>query len=208
MPFSNMMNYYGFVYKWTNVRTGKMYIGSHHGKDDDGYIGSGVYFKKAYNKEPEAFTREILEYNIISDDGYITYGLEQKYLDKIANIHLNESYYNLSPYAEHPGGWNRGLEGFKSSEEKKNKISNYLKEAHKSGKRKKAYEGISKSKIGKTKENNTGRLITSKKMAGNQNSANRLDTPKGKIWINKDGVSKMIRPAELEIYKDWNKGRK
>ena len=50
----------GFVYKWTNLEDGMMYIGSHCGSVDDGYIGGGVYFTRAYKKNPEAFIREII----------------------------------------------------------------------------------------------------------------------------------------------------
>jgi hypothetical protein len=49
-----------FVYLWKNKRNRKMYVGSHEGELDDGYIGSGVHFKKAYKKEPENFERVIL----------------------------------------------------------------------------------------------------------------------------------------------------
>ena len=54
------MNKDGFVYRWYDSYNGKYYIGSHCGNTNDGYIGSGIYFKKAYNKRPEAFSREIL----------------------------------------------------------------------------------------------------------------------------------------------------
>lgn len=49
-----------FIYRWTNKRNRKMYIGSHEGDPNDGYIGSGKHFKKAYAMEPEMFEREIL----------------------------------------------------------------------------------------------------------------------------------------------------
>jgi len=54
------MNNIGFVYKWTDLYNGKYYIGSHRGDINDGYIGSGYYFKKAYKKRKECFSREIL----------------------------------------------------------------------------------------------------------------------------------------------------
>ena len=50
----------GFVYKWVDSSNNMYYIGSHKGTIDDGYIGSGTYFVKAYNKRPEAFSRDVL----------------------------------------------------------------------------------------------------------------------------------------------------
>jgi len=50
----------GFVYKWINTRNGKWYIGSHKGSVDDGYIGSGKVFVRAYKKHKEYFERHIL----------------------------------------------------------------------------------------------------------------------------------------------------
>lgn len=50
----------GFVYKWTDSTNGKMYIGSHRGHIDDGYVGCGIYFARAYKSRPESFSREIL----------------------------------------------------------------------------------------------------------------------------------------------------
>lgn len=50
----------GFVYKWINTRNGKWYIGSHKGSVDDGYVGSGVIFRKAYKKHKDYFIREII----------------------------------------------------------------------------------------------------------------------------------------------------
>ena len=53
-----------FVYKTTNLLTGKIYIGQHSTKNiDDGYLGSGVYLKKEikeYGKEN--FQREIIAF--------------------------------------------------------------------------------------------------------------------------------------------------
>ena len=197
------MSHYGFVYQWTNKKTCKKYIGSHHGNENDGYIGSGVYFVKAYKKEPKMFVREILEYNTLTDDPYYTYSLEQKYLDKVKDIHLSEEYYNLSPNAFHPGGWNRSIIGvFSHTECSKKKISEAMK-----GREISWGEKISISKTGKTQENDEGRRITSEKMKGNQNGANRKNTPKGKVWINKGDICKMVPKDELHLYEDWNRGR-
>jgi len=55
---------YNFVYKTTNIKNGKIYIGVHSTNDlDDSYIGSGRRFsdaKKHYGEE--SFKREILEF--------------------------------------------------------------------------------------------------------------------------------------------------
>jgi len=200
------MEHYGFVYCWTNLENGMKYIGSHHGKIDDGYVGSSVYFIRSYRKSPELFSREILELNTYGDDPYLTYSLEQKHLDTVPDIHLNEGYYNLSPYAFHPGGWNRGKTGVTQHlQPAKEKISIANK-----GKllTEKTRAKISESKLGRNKENDAGRLMTSQKLIGNQNGKNRKNTPAGKTWINKDGVSKMVPAAEIVLYKDWNRGRK
>lgn len=55
------MSYYNaFVYFWTNLTTGRQYIGSHKGKIDDGYISSSKFFNEDYNKTPKNFKRSIV----------------------------------------------------------------------------------------------------------------------------------------------------
>jgi hypothetical protein len=96
------VDYYGFVYKWTNTRNKKYYIGSHHGPLDDGYIGSGVWFSRAYNKEPEVFERVILEFN--TDDDYLkTLDLENEFLETVCEVGNKDKCYNISRSAG--GGW-------------------------------------------------------------------------------------------------------
>lgn len=51
----------GFIYKTICLVNNKIYIGRHEGNENDGYIGSGVLFKKAFKKYgKENFKREIL----------------------------------------------------------------------------------------------------------------------------------------------------
>jgi group I intron endonuclease len=88
-----MVNYSGFIYRWTNMVNNKMYIGSHQGNIDDGYIGSGVAFKWAVRKYGvDNFSREILEY--IPEIGMIR-DREQYWLD-LNQCHTNPMYYNIS----------------------------------------------------------------------------------------------------------------
>ena len=66
----------GFVYKWYNTENDMYYIGSHGGSVDDKYIGSGIYFKRAYKKNPAHFFREILyegEHYIIYEHTILQY---------------------------------------------------------------------------------------------------------------------------------------
>ena len=59
---SKMKNYIGFVYETTNNITGKKYIGSHIGQEDDIYFGSGVLLQQDLKKYgTNNFTRLILE---------------------------------------------------------------------------------------------------------------------------------------------------
>lgn len=91
------MNYYGFVYKWIDATNGRTYIGSHKGKIEDKYYGSGVLFKPAFQKRKDEFAREILEY--VYGDKKNLLEVEQKYLNKIDW----DNTYNLSNIA---GGGN------------------------------------------------------------------------------------------------------
>ena len=49
----------GYVYQWIDTSNGMMYVGSHAGTNRR-YKGSGIRFKRAYKKRPEAFHRIIL----------------------------------------------------------------------------------------------------------------------------------------------------
>jgi group I intron endonuclease len=86
----------GFVYLWENKTNGKMYVGSHKGRVDDNYIGSGVYFKRAYELNPDNFVRYIL----YKGKDYLT--VEDVIL-KFFDAANNESFYNLKNDAV--GGW-------------------------------------------------------------------------------------------------------
>lgn len=51
----------GFVYKWIYKPTGEYYIGIHKGTTDDGYIGSGVLFRRKFtNTSRDHWEREVL----------------------------------------------------------------------------------------------------------------------------------------------------
>lgn len=117
------IDYFGFIYKWTNNRNKKYYIGSHHGPTDDGYIGSGIWFRRAYNTEPTEFTREILEY-ITSNDPQLTLEVEQRYLTEICEVGNKDKCYNIS--RKSGGGWQLHAKSLDERDEIYKRISESL----------------------------------------------------------------------------------
>jgi hypothetical protein len=78
-----------FVYCWTDKKTNMLYVGSHKGSIDDGYICSSKYMLEEYNKRPEDFSRQIIAEGNLSD----VRKLEAKILQSV-NAATNEEYYN------------------------------------------------------------------------------------------------------------------
>ena len=87
----------GFIYEWTDTRTGLKYVGRHEGSPTDGYIGSGTIFIKEYNKRPRDFIRKLLweSDNTTLDE---LKSKEEAHLDAIPDTELyygsNKKYYN------------------------------------------------------------------------------------------------------------------
>lgn len=128
-----------FVYCWTDHKTNMLYIGSHKGSIDDGYICSSKYMMEEYVKRPSDFTRQIIAEGTVSD----IRRLETKILQTV-NAKLDEKYYNKH---QNDGlffdGWKKGT---MSEEHRKN-----MSEAAKKRKRtpehiKKLHEGRRNSK--------------------------------------------------------------
>lgn len=141
-------DYFGYIYKWTNIKNNKHYIGSHYGSIEDPYIGSGKAFKPAYTKNPNDFKLTILEY-ITENDKKLVLNTEQKWLDTIDNIRKNKSYYNL----------NNSAIGGSSHITKRHiqKRSNTLKQKHKK-------YGLSNSEISSYKQKIKSRLLRISKL--------------------------------------------
>ncbi len=109
------------VYKTTCVINNKSYIGIHQTENlDDGYLGSGVAFKRAlrqYGKE--SFSREIIE---------VCTSFEE--LLEREKFYVNEDWVkDRNNYNLKTGGQSSGI----LSEESKDKISKTLKEKYESG---------------------------------------------------------------------------
>lgn len=102
---------YGYIYKTTNLITGKMYIGQHKSDTfDEGYKGSGKLLKQAIAKYgKDNFSCEILE--MINDVPTICESAEQLgeseyYYIKYYNADTSDDYYNLCE-----GGIHRSVVG-------------------------------------------------------------------------------------------------
>jgi hypothetical protein len=93
----------GFVYRWHDSSNGKYYVGSHKGSTDGKYIGSGILFRRAYDKRPNDFKREIL---------YV--GEDYRELEELVLLTLDAASdpksYNMKNAAM---GGNMGAEGIK-----------------------------------------------------------------------------------------------
>jgi len=115
---NSMSKKFNYVYKTTNLVTGKSYVGSHCTDNiDDNYIGSGRLFLKSVRKHGKKnFEREILE---ICIDASAARMKENYYIGEFET--LDPSGYNLCP----DGGI--GFKGASHSEATKEKMSKWQK---------------------------------------------------------------------------------
>lgn len=170
------MNYFGFIYKWTDLTNGKTYIGSHKGSIEDNYDGSGKLFLRAFKKRSNKFNREILEY-VYEDNREILLEREQKYLDL---IDWNNTY-NLSAGAR--GGNTRA--GYTKDQLKKTnqKISRGNKGKKRTEEQKRRNSESNKGRIAWNKGIPQPKEIKqkiSKKLKGNKNASGYEHTKQDK----------------------------
>lgn len=112
----------GFVYKWTNKVSGRWYIGSHKGSEDDGYTGSGIQFQRAVKTYGiEKFEREILYRGA-------QYREEEERILKELDAALDERSYNLKneAFGASLSGELNGMSGKNHTIEAKEAISKTL----------------------------------------------------------------------------------
>ncbi len=104
---------YGFVYIWRDRKHNRYYIGAHWGTEDDGYICSSNWMKKAYKIRPTDFKRRILSriYSFKAD----TFIKEQEWLSLIKPEEIKIRYYNLHTTVHH---WSQYPENIKTIREK------------------------------------------------------------------------------------------
>lgn len=157
------INTAAFLYCWTNLENNKMYIGSHVGNVNDGYICSSKPMRKEYKENPKVFIRHIIaegnERDIRNLETNILKNLDAANSDEFYNLN-NHSYPQKS-------GWRHSAESLKKiseagtrrhSEETKKYLSELFKNSPPNpGKRsKETKKKMSKAKIGNL--SNTGRV--------------------------------------------------
>jgi len=92
------MKKHGFVYLWYDRKHHRYYIGSHWGSEQDGYVCSSSWMKRAYRLRPHDFRRRILVKELSSP--YDMFQEEQRWLDMIKPEEMRVRYYNLCKFAK------------------------------------------------------------------------------------------------------------
>lgn len=125
----------GFVYLWFDRKHKRFYIGAHWGHEDDGYVCSSRWMKKAYKIRPDDFRRRIIARGFT--DKASMFAEEYKFLARIKPEEIKVRYYNLhiamkthwsstpeaKSIAKKSGDARRGKSLGPCSEETKQKIS-------------------------------------------------------------------------------------
>lgn len=127
------MEKYGFVYIWYDRKHKRFYMGSHWGREDDGYICSSNWMRNAYKRRPNDFKRRILS-RIYSKEKLLFE--EYNWLQLIKKEELGKKYYNHTTNNFAGIGYrsittgikiSKSLKGKHLSEETKRKISVLMK---------------------------------------------------------------------------------
>lgn len=82
----------GLIYIWYDKKHKRFYLGCHWGKEDDGYICSSRWMRKAYRRRPQDFKRRIIQRGI---EKKLLRDVEHQWLQLIPKEELGKKYYNL-----------------------------------------------------------------------------------------------------------------
>lgn len=88
---SNLIESQAFVYCWTDHKTNKLYIGSHKGTEDDGYVCSSKLMMEQYRERSQDFTRQIIASGTFEDMRTFEYKLLVA-----CGVRNNPTFYNQS----------------------------------------------------------------------------------------------------------------
>jgi len=84
---------YGFVYVWRDRKHKRYYVGSHWGREDDGYVCSSSWMTQAYKRRPDDFKRRVIAR--ISSTRADLLKEEERWLSMIKPEEIKRRYYNL-----------------------------------------------------------------------------------------------------------------
>lgn len=197
---------YHFIYKTTNLLSGRYYIGMHSTNNlDDGYLGSGNRLRLAVRKHgKENFSREILEFCESREELRIRESeiVTLNEISKVECMNLAVGGEGGKATAEFASKWLK--EQWKNPEyrDKISKLSSSrMKQNHNNGKIK--YDTFT----GKKHSEETKKLMSESakgKRVGEKNSQF------GTCWVTKDGENKKIKKGDLSTYESegWERGRK
>lgn len=204
---------YHFIYKTTNLLSGKYYIGMHSTDNlEDGYLGSGKRLRYSINKHGvENHVREILEFvnsreELRKREEEIV-SLNEIAKEKCMNL-ITGGKGGFSIETQKMGGAVMAKvinERFEKDEEFRKKCiktrSETMKNNHKDGK-------VSQYDWTGKKHSNETKIKLSEAMKGK--GVGKSNSQFGTCWINKQGVNKKIKKEDLEtlIQQGWVKGRK
>lgn len=205
---------YHFIYKTTNLLSGKYYIGMHSTDDlEDGYLGSGKRLRYSINKHgAENHVREILEF-VDSKEKLKKREREIVDLNEIAKKEcMNLMVGGKGGFISDEQQRRRSIAAARAKAEKL-KNDDEFRRAHSE----KAYKNLKKYMDSgvhnyKTFEGRKHTEETKKLMSESMKGLweGEKNSQYGTCWITRDGENKKIKKEELEtfIQQGWEKGRK
>ena len=212
---------YHFIYKTTNVLTGRYYYGMHSTDDlDDGYLGSGKRLRYSIRKYGEEnHKREIIEYcknkKELNQKEMEVVNLDEIAKEKCMNIMIGgQGGYHKNCFGGKEGNSRGGLIAgnihkvkIKNDPEFRKRVSKNVsignKKAYKEGRRKK---GVFCDWTGRKHKEESKKLIGQKSSIHQKGSGN---SQYGTCWIYKGKENKKIKKEELNDYmkRGWDTGR-
>jgi len=197
-----------FIYKTTNLLTGRYYIGMHSTDDlEDGYLGSGKrlrYSVRKYGKQNHQ--REVLEF-VGSREELRDREKEIISLDEIAK----EDCMNLVEGGQ--GGFTIEQQklGAKAKNEKhKDKLSYWSRKAGKANITKNGFKVLQDNRCDWTGKNHSEDSIEKMKLVKSNHGSGESNSQFGTCWVTNEENNKKVKKEDLDHYLKlgWRKGRK
>jgi hypothetical protein len=216
------------VYKTTNLKNGKYYIGTHGTKNpNDNYLGSGTYFLRSIKKYgSENFKKEILfEFNTQEEAWKKEYELTQIYLKNPLCMNITSGGRGGFDYLNNKG-WNNKNNNHKKATRIRMSLYKTNPEFVKRH-REKINEGLIRHRdnniefwkshgekfkiyLPKAQQVWTGQKHTPEACKKMSEKAKQNNTFSGRKWMTKDLLNKPVKAEEIEkhLTEGWVFGRK